>query len=179
MRFLRPLFGALLLISLAGVGLGTTRTRTDEITSSDDGRVSFPGGIIVPTAPSAPVSNATFYSSATYSATVTAGTNVDSATTPATGLHYDRAGNSVHVWGRVGLNPTSGSATLTTFTLSLPVPPLPFSSSAKATGTAGLPTTIANGVCKATAGGQTVSCTYGAVSTTSDLVNVNFTYSVQ
>ncbi len=169
MKRFRLLLGALFISTVA---LGLTRTRTDEITSRDDLAVAFPGGIV------APISNGNFYTSLVYPAIVTGVANLDSVTSPAS-LKYDRAGNYVHVWGQVTLNPTSGSQTLTTFRLTLPVPPsVAFVGSSAGFGTAGLPTTIANGTCNAKHGFKHVECTYGAVSTTADLVNVNFTYTI-
>jgi hypothetical protein len=174
MRFLALLFGALLFVS--EVGSAATRLKTDEVTSKDDMAVSFPGGIVVPTSQLEAVSgNNGFQSSSTYSAVVTPAVNLDSATTPAT-LKYELFGKLVHVWGQVTLNPTSGSATLTTFYLTLPKIPDGLTGTSKAAGSAGLPTTIANGVCNALTNTSKVACTYGAVSTSADVVNVSFWY---
>lgn len=178
MGLLRTLLWGMTLFLAAGVGLGTTRTRTDEVTSSDGGPVAFPGGITAPTAAQESVSSTStgFQTSGTYSAKITGVTNLDGVTTPAT-LRYERFGKYVHVWGRVGLNPVAGSATPTTFTILVPIAGAVFSGTASASGSAGLPTTIANGVCSSVTSTYKVTCTYGAVSTTSDLVNVNFVYS--
>lgn len=166
----RLVFAALALL-VSGVAFGLTRTKTDEIVASDGGPVAFPAGITVPT------SNGEFLYS-TYSATVTAGTNVQSATSPAT-LKFHRFGNYLHVFGQVTIDPTSGSATLTTFTLSIPVTRSSnFSGTSGAAGFAGLPTTVTNGVCSATNAAKTVSCTYGAGGTSAESVNVDFWYTV-
>lgn len=179
MEFLRLRALAVLLLALGGIAFATTRYTTDEIVNEDGGPVAFPGGITVPTEALYPSSTATFYSSGTYSATITGVTNTDDVTTPAT-LRYDRIGDYIHVWGRVGVDPTAASATLTTFRIALPAPPLVvFSSTGLATGTAGVPVTATNGVCSAETSAYTVACTYGAVSAGGDLLNVNFTYKIQ
>lgn len=170
------LFGGLVL-TLADTGMGTTRLRTDEVTSSDGGPVTFTGGIVAPIVADMPVSTTStgFQTSATYSAVIDGQTNLDGVTTPAT-LKYERFGKYVHVWGRVQTDPTTGSQTLTTFNINVPFSGAAFTNTAQAMGTAGLPATIANGVCNAKASTFQVECTYGAVSTTADLVNVNFWY---
>ncbi len=174
MRLFMLLFGALLFFS--DICLATTRLKTDEITSKDDGAVTFPGGFVAPAAMQEAVSgNNVFNTSTTYSAVITGVTNLDSVTSPAT-LKFERFGKLVHVWGQVTLNPTSGSATLTTFKVSLPTISQNFSATSRAAGSAGLPTTIANGVCNAIPSNVLVACTYGAVSTSSDVVNISFVY---
>ncbi len=176
MAFLRLLLGAILLLSLTDIGLGTTRTRTDEITSRDDTMVTFPGGIVVPTTPLSGTNDSTFFSSTTYSATITALNNLEGVTTPAT-LKYERAGNYVHVFGQVTLNPQY--ATTTRFQISLPIPrSVVFSGTSGAFGSAGLPATVTNGTCAPVSGRRSVQCAYTAVSATADLVNVNFTYAL-
>lgn len=177
MRLTRLLFGAILFFS--EIALGTTRWKTDELTNSDNGPMSFPGGIIVPTGPQAPVSDATFFSSATYSATITGSTNTQAVLTPST-LKYDRAGKYVHVWGQILIDPLVVFSTATTFFISLPIPPAPFVDTARAAGTVGIPATATSGSCTARNGGhRTVRCTYGATTVTGDLVNVNFIYSLE
>lgn len=156
---------------LSGVATATSRTKTDEVTAADGGPVAFPAGFTMPTLNGEVIST-------TYSATLTAGTNVAAVVTPVT-LKYSRFGNYIHVFGQVSIDPTSGSATLTTFTLSTPVLRASnFSGTLGATGSAGLPTTIANGVCSATNSAKTVSCTYGAGGTAVELVNVDFWYTI-
>ncbi len=161
-------FIVLLALFLSGVAFGTSRTKTDEITAADGGPVTFPAGFIMPT------SNGEFVSS-TYSATLTAGTNVAAVVTPVT-LKYTQMGIYYHIFGQVSIDPTTGSQTLSTFTLSLPVRGSNFAGTLGAAGSAGLPTTIANGVCSATNVAKTVSCTYGAGGTAVELVNVDFWY---
>lgn len=162
-------FIALFALIFATSALATSRTKTDEITATDGGPVTFPAGIVMPT------SNGELVSS-TYSATLTAGTNVAAVVTPVT-LRYDRVGTSVHVTGQVSIDPTTGSQTLSTFTLSLPTTRASnFSGTSGAAGSVGLPTTIAAGVCSATNGAKTVSCTYGSGGTAVELVNVDFWY---
>ncbi len=178
MRLLGLLLGALL---FSNVSLATTRWKTDELTNTDGGPIAFPGGIIVPTSPQAPVSDATFYSSATYSATLTAGTNADAVTTPVT-LKYDRAGKYVHVWGQVAIDPQAVSSALTSFFVSLPVPPAVFTTAARLSGTAGIPATAAQGTCAGSIQSglnRTAKCTYGAVTAGGDLVNINFIYALE
>lgn len=176
MKRVLPLLG-LLLVSVAA--WATTRTLTDEITSSDGGPVAFPGGIDLEEDSAIAVSHLSYFSSgATYVAVPGLTTNLDSVTDVTPDLRYVVQGNYVHVWGRVGLNPTAGT-TLTTFTLTTPiVRSANFSGTSGATGTAGIPTTVKNGVCSATNGAKTVSCTYESVSTSEDLVNVVFTYAL-
>ncbi len=167
----RFLLLALVFLS-SGVALGVSRTKTDEVTASDGGPVSFPAGFTMPTA------NGEVISSATYAATLTAGANVAAVVTPVT-LKYNRFGNYVHVFGQVSIDPTAGSATLTTFVLSAPiVRSANFSGTLGAAGAAGLPASIANGVCSATNSAKTISCTYGSGGTAVELVNVDFWYTL-
>ncbi len=162
-------FLVLSLLFLSGIASATSRTKTDEVTATDGGAVTFPAGFYVPT------SNGEFLSS-TYSATLTADTNVAAVVTPVT-LKYSRIGTYLHVFGQVSIDPTSGSSTLTTFTLSTPiVRGSNFSGTLGAAGSAGLPATVTNGVCSATNSAKTVSCTYGAGGTPVELVNVDFWY---
>ncbi len=180
MRHLRPLIGAFVLVLLAGVASATTRTKTDELTSRDGGPVAFPGGIDLTTySSSEPISPLAFYTSAYYVGFMTAGANVDGPPVKKVTLKYERAGNYVHVWGQVSIDPVAGAATATTFTLTTPVVrSANFSGTLGATGTAGLPAAATNGVCSATNGAKTVSCTYGSGGTSAELVNVNFTYTI-
>lgn len=156
------------LFCLSGVAFGTSRTKTDEVTASDGGPVTFPAGITMPTA------NGELVSSATYSATLTASTNVAAVVTPVT-LKYDRRGIYYHVFGQVSIDPTSG-ATLSTFTLSLNDRTANFSGTLGAAGSVGLPLAATAGVCSATNSAKTVSCTYTSGGTAVELVNVDFWY---
>lgn len=177
MRSLRPrILGALMLLGIAVAAYAATRTHTDEIVSSDGGPVTFPGGIVAPTAQQYPASTAVFFSGATYSATVAKVTNLDGITTPAT-LRYNRTGDMVHVFGRVGVDP-SGSGT-STFSLSLPIRPATFTGTDQAVGVVGIPATATSGTCYPVSSALLVRCTYTAAGGTAELLNVNFTYRVQ
>ncbi len=156
-------------------------TRTDAITDSDGGDVSFPAGITVAgnvtmsgtntiTAPTTALG--TVYS-ASAALTLTAGTNVAAVVTPVT-LEYYRVGKQVCAYGQVSIDPTS-SATASTFTLSLPVVPTAnFSGTSKLTGTAGI---LVPGMCLATDSAKTATCNYVSGGTAVELVPVWFCYS--
>lgn len=173
-RKLRAL--AVLVLAVGGIALASTRFETDEIVSEDGGAVAFPGGIVMPTESHYPVSTAVFFSGASYSAVVKKVTNLDGITTPAT-LRYNRSGNLVHVFGRVGVDP-SGAGT-STFSLSLPIRPATFTATSQAVGTVGIPATVASGTCYPVSGDLLVRCTYTSASGSAELLNVNFNYRVQ
>ncbi len=159
----------LVLFLSANIALGTSRTKTDEVTATDGGPVAFPSGFTMPT------SNGELVSSATYSATLVAGTNVAAVVTPVT-LKYARVGNYLHVFGQVSIDPTSAT-TLSTFTLTTPiVRSANFTGTSGAAGFAGLPAAVANGVCAATNSAKTISCNYTSGGTAVELVNVDFWY---
>lgn len=177
MEFKRLRAAALLFLAIGGIALASTRYKTDEVVSEDGGPVAFPGGITVPTEAHYPASTAAFFSSASYSAAILGhGGNVDSVTSPAT-LRYNRVGNQVHVWGRVGVDP-SGAGT-TDFNVALPIRPDYFTATSQAWGTAGIPTTATNGTCHAVSTSVVVRCTFTASSGSAALLNVNFNYRVQ
>lgn len=167
------------------LALAASRTRTDEVVSEDGGSVSFPGGLssagtvsvtgtlsgTIPTSASG-----TIYSG-TAALTLTAGANVAAVVTPVT-LNMYRIGNMACAYGQVSIDPTTGSATSTVFTLTLPVTrSANFSGTAGATGHAGiLAPTI--GSCLAVTASKTVTCEYGSGGTAVELVPVHFCHSI-
>jgi len=149
------------------VAMAASRTKTDEVTSSDGGPVSFPAGYTLPTSAMGDVF------SSTGALTLTAGTNVAAVVTPVT-LKYEKFGTHVHVFGQVSIDPTAG-ATASVFTLTLPVARANFSGTSGAAGFAGiLGGTV--GACLATTAAQTVTCNYVSGGTAVELVPVDFWY---
>lgn len=148
----------------------TSRTRTDEITSSDGGPVAFPAGLVTPTAQAGDVQ------ASTAALTLVAGTNVAAVVTPVT-LEFYRLGNSVCAYGQVSIDPTSAT-TASTFTLSLPITrSANFSGTSGASGNAGI-LGGAVGSCLATNSAKTVTCNYISGGTAVELVPVHFCYAV-
>ena len=163
----------LILLALAlctDIAVGQSRTRTDEITSSSGGPVTFPAGI---TTPSSQVGD---LQAGTASLTLAAGTNVAAVVTPVT-LKYYSVGPQTCAYGQVSIDPTSG-ATASTFTLTLPrVRSANFSGTGGATGHAGI-LGGAVGSCLATDSAKTVTCNYVSGGTAVELVPVHFCYTV-
>jgi hypothetical protein len=163
------LFALWALFVVSDVGFATSRTRTDEIVSSDGGAVVFPAGFTAPTA------NGEVLAS-TASLTLVASTNVAAVVTPVV-LNYYRIGNTACAYGQVSIDPTN-SATASIFTLTLPVTRAAnFSGTAGATGFAGI-LGAAVGSCLATNAAKTVTCNYVSGGTAVELVPVAFCHSV-
>lgn len=142
--------------------------RTDAITSSDGGPVSFPSGITLPTDAVGGLK------SGTAALTLTAGANVAAVVTPVT-LKFLQVGNQVCAFGQVSIDPTAG-ATATAFTLTLPVTRAAnFSGTGGAAGHAGI-LGAAVGSCLATNAAKTVTCNYVSGGTAVELVPVSWCY---
>ncbi len=168
----------LILLTLAALAFGfqahaDSYTKTDNVISSSGGPVAFPGGV---TTPATLIGDQ--YAS-TYSTTAVAVTNL-STTIAAPTFNVSRSGKLFHMWGLVNLAPVT-SATLTTFTLTLPVArSASFIGVGGAVGSARVAGTYSSsGSCMASTNSLTkITCSYTAATINADSVLVSAQYSI-
>lgn len=162
-----------MLISFGSFAYADGYTKTDNVISTSGGPVGFPGGITAPTT----LIGDTY--ATTFTTTAVAVTNL-STTVAAPTFNAVRVGKSIRMWGLVNVAPVT-SATLTTFTLTLPVArSASFIGVGGAVGSARIAGTYsASGTCNGSNNSLTkITCSYTAGTINADSVVVDAVYSI-